>query len=282
MWSDQIDFYRFMKYPTPTQHSFYEYIDKKHIKKDTFQKESFSRKEKWELMNNYIESINKRSHLLQHIPGIRQIYLCNSITFNALHDNSDIDLCIISRHWFIRFARLFSLVFVYLIWRQRNKGKYINNAKKICLSFYIDENHCDLYHLRKRQGDIYLSYWLAHTVLLYTDKTLDNNHLINNNKKLLEYLPQHPQHQTIALPTTLIEGSSLIKKTIEYILSNRIGKFINNIIWTTRWYILQYKKSKLSRRTQQNIIISNHMLKFHQDRREIISHKRKTRPELQK
>jgi hypothetical protein len=282
MWKT-VKFYSLMNYPTPKNSDIYTYINENissnniWISKTKEEEESFSWDKKCELMDEYIDYINEWSWIWKYIPCIRQVYLCNSITFNALHNNSDIDLCIITRSKYLRFARAFSWLATTLIGIKRQKGKYNNNRKKICLSFYIDESHSDIYHLRKRQWDIYLSYWLAHTVLLYSDSTLQDNHILYQNKRLLSYLPHHPYKQSIKLEHSIIKGNSFIKKIIELIFCNKIGRIIQSILWWIRWtHILWYKKQQLSNYNKKEIIITPNMLKFHEDKRNIVQHKRKT------
>ncbi|MDR0650197.1 MAG: hypothetical protein LBG59_02025 [Candidatus Peribacteria bacterium] len=48
-------------------------------------------------MDDYIAEIEKYATLYKSLPFVEEIYLCNSITFNALHQDSDIDLFIIAR-----------------------------------------------------------------------------------------------------------------------------------------------------------------------------------------
>ncbi len=271
-----------MNYPIPINSKLYQYISEKSnttdidLKKNR-DKNSFSWSKKCELMDEYIKYINHWSWIFKYIPCIRQVYLCNSITFNALHENSDIDLCIITRSHYLRFARLFSWIIISIMGLKRGKGKFENSNKKFCLSFYIDEKNTDIYHLRKRQGDIYLSYWLAHTILLYSDNILSDNYLIQNNEKLLSYLPHHPFSQSIVLGNSIIRGNSYSKKIIEWMICNEIGRLLQNIISLIRWkLIIGYKKSRLSNHTKKEIIISSTMLKFHEDKRDIIQYKLKT------
>jgi hypothetical protein len=47
-------------------------------------------------MDEYIQEIKRLESIFQSIPFIEQIFLCNSISFNALDENSDIDLFIIT------------------------------------------------------------------------------------------------------------------------------------------------------------------------------------------
>lgn len=270
-------FYNLMNYPVPHHSTLYSYINEPSIwKPESYTRETiFSRNKKCDLMDEYTDYINRWSRIFRYIPCIRQVYLCNSITFNALHQNSDIDICIISRHKYIRYARLFSWLVVTVLWAKRRKGKFTDSHKKFCLSFYIDEDHSDIYHIRKRQGDVYLSYWLAHSVLLYSDGVLSENHLIENNKRLLSFIPNHPLVQSIYINTDIISGWSLYKKVLEVVLCNRIGLMIQSVIKFIRSSIINYKRYRLSYHTQKEIIISPYMLKFHQDKRDIIQNRRK-------
>lgn len=279
-----IKFYTIMKYPVPLHEEYYKHISEyTNIQTEIHQNQThnidttvFSWKEKNSLMSDYIESINKRSRIFKHTPFIRQVYLCNSITFNALHDNSDIDICIICKWWYVRLARVFSWIAIHLSNLSRGRWKFNDNKKKICLSFYIDEDSTNLLPIRKKIGDIYLSYWIAHCVLLYTDNKLPDNHMFINNKELLSYLPKHPLHQTIWLTTNIIRWRSRFREFVEYILTSFIGKWIQYILSKIRTIILFYKKTKLSSYTQQDIVIDTSMLKFHQDKRTIIQHKWKS------
>jgi predicted nucleotidyltransferase len=276
--SKDLRFYELMNYPVPHNSTLYTYIDTTtkqvtHWEHKEFEK-TFSWSKKCDSMDEYIDYIDTRSQIFKYIPCIRQVYLCNSITFNALHDNSDIDLCIITRRGYIRFARLFSWLAIHILWLQRDTWKFNNNAKKICLSFYIDEWYTDIYHIRNTQWDIYLSYRLAHSVLLYSDTTLDDDYLYTNNTRLLSYLPHHSLQQSIYIGNKIIKENTHIKKRIEYILCNPVGSIVHRIIWQIRGkYIIAYKKSWLSPHTKKNIIVSSAMLKFHQDKRDIIQHK---------
>lgn len=148
---------------------------------------------------------------------------------------------------------------------------------KFCLSFYSDEKNCNLYHLRNHWGDKYLSYWIWHAVLLYTDDTLSDNYLRENNKELLDFIPYHPRKQIITIWSTVYRGNSILKKIIEILLHNKIGKIIQYIIRSIRTPIILYKKWHFKNHTQKDIIVSDTMLKFHNDQRELFEFRQKSR-----
>lgn len=264
-------FYKTMGYPVPRKQEQYLYIDEtiaNYNKEENNDNETYSWEEESDIMKEFKEYISKRWWLYKSIPFIRQIYLCNSISFNALHDESDIDLYIITNSWYIRFARFWSVFFFLFAGIKRgSKGK----RKKVCLSFYSDEKFCNIYHIRKAGWDKYLSYRLAHCVLLYTDESLSDNYIREENKELLTFLPYHPQYQSINLWITLQRWNTLIKKVITKLSDNRIGKFIQYIIYIVWMPIVMYKKSKLKKHTQEDIVISPTMLKFHGDKRDVFT-----------
>ena len=92
-----------MNYPVPKNTElFFQYSDtertsaKKLLKEIEEQENSFSRDQKSEYMDEYLKEIKRLKSIFQSIPFIEQIFLCNSISFNALDKNSDIDLFIIA------------------------------------------------------------------------------------------------------------------------------------------------------------------------------------------
>jgi hypothetical protein len=98
-------FYEIMNYPVPKNTElFFQYSDTEHtnankLLKDTHeetQDNSFSRDQKSEYMDEYLKEIKRLESTFQSIPFVEQIFLCNSISFNALDNNSDIDLFIIA------------------------------------------------------------------------------------------------------------------------------------------------------------------------------------------
>ena len=66
-------------------------------------------------MNTYLEHIASYARLYRSVPFVEQIYLCNSITFNALHHESDIDILIISKPGMLWLARAWSWAMFILI-----------------------------------------------------------------------------------------------------------------------------------------------------------------------
>ena len=101
-----IRFYEIMNYPVPKnaelyfQYSDTERTNAKKMLKNTKEEvtNEFSWDKKSEYMEEYLKEIKRLESTFQSIPFVEQIYLCNSISFNSLDENSDIDLFIIFFH----------------------------------------------------------------------------------------------------------------------------------------------------------------------------------------
>ena len=266
-----------MKYPVPSQNIIFEFQEKLNTKNNTNKNVSkkyklnnnFSRETKNKFMDKFITKINKNWSLYKSLPFVEEIYLCNSITFNALKRDSDIDLFIIAKKWHIRRARLFSAILFKLKWLKRSIR---NKKQKFCLSFYITQDNKNLYPIMIDKTDIYLSYRLAHLTPLYrqnnTKHSKDHN-IYQNNKRLKSLMPNHPQEHCINIWNKLFTWKTKTKKRLEFWFWWIIWYLIELIIKTIRIPILLHKIKKLWPKWKA-IIISDKILKFHDDIRKQI------------
>ena len=198
-------FYEIMNYPVPKNNElFFQYSDieptnanklLKNIDKDKAE-DWFSRDKKSEYMNEYLKEIQRLKSTFQSIPFVQQIFLCNSISFNALDKNSDIDLFIIAEPWRIRTVKFRSMILFTLKWAKRFWRK---SRKKICLSFFITSDTQNLYPISLRSLDIYLAYRRAHLVLIYQSEKEVNNSFFESNKRVKWILPNYQEKQIISL-----------------------------------------------------------------------------------
>lgn len=196
-----------MDYPIPNQKEFF-YFEKK-INKEIQIEKLFSREKKNPFMNPFINIINKYWKLYKSLPFIQEIFLCNSISFNALKWDSDIDLFIITKQNSIRRARLFSAIFFKVLWLKRSMK---NKKQKFCLSFYITQDSKNLYPIMLEKTDIYLTYRLAHLVSLYQESN-KNESMYTKNKRFKELLPNHPQDYCINIWNNLFTWKTKLKRS---------------------------------------------------------------------
>jgi len=257
-------FYKIMNYPVPKEKKLF-LLEKKSDTKIN-QKKEFSRTEKNQYLDKFIKKINKYWKLYKSLPFVKEMFLCNSISFNALKRDSDIDLFIIVKKGSMRRARLFSAIFFKIHWLKRWLK---NKRQKFCLSFYITEDNKNLYPIMIDKTDIYLTYRLAHLVPLYQESSHHHN-IYENNKRFKTLMPNHPQDYCINTGTKSFKWKTKIKKTIEFLFWWLFWKFIELIIKNIRIPILVKKTKKLWKKWE-GIIISDKMLKFHNDIREKVN-----------
>jgi len=263
----QLIFYKIMKYPIPKESQYFLFDEKNKGEKEKIKRiGEFSKQEGWfswtkenPFMQEYRRFIDKFSRLYKSIPFVHSIYLCNSITFNALTDESDIDLFIVTKKWALWRARFFSELYFRIFFLKR--GLHSHKRKKFCLSFYVTEDNQNLYNIMLPQNDIYFIYWLAHLVPLYQE-TYEN--IYKHNKWLQSVLPNFPEKFTINIGTETIYGKSRWKKFREFRCWWLWWKVLEAIIKCLRLPLVIYKKNKMQHQWRW-IIINNRMLKFHGD-----------------
>lgn len=256
-------FYKIMNYPIPDDSMSFEYWAKKINKKENYENPDFSRKEKNQYIDQFTTKINKFWRLYKSLPFISEIFLCNSITFNSLKEDSDIDIYIITKKNKLRRARFFSELYFTIIWQKRFKK---NKKQKFCLSFYTREDNTNLYPIMlKNKSDIYLWYRLAHLVPLYQEKENDN-WIYKGNPRFSAMFPNHPQKYCINIWTKLFTWKSIFKKIIEFLFWWLFWKLIEKLIKYIRKPILRFKTKKLWDKWKW-IIVNDKMLKFYDDKR---------------
>jgi len=255
-------FYEIMQYPVPKNSKLFEYWAKKeNINFEENQK--FSRDKKNEYIEQFTTKINRFWKLYKSLPFISEIFLCNSITFNSLKKDSDIDIFIVTKKNKLRRARFFSELYFTILWQKRFKN---NKKQKFCLSFYTREDNTNLYSIMlKNKSDIYLWYRLAHLVPLYQEEKNDD-WIYKTNPRFSAMFPNHPQKYCINIWTNLFTWSSIFKKIIEFIFWWLFWKLIEKLIKYIRKPILQYKTKKLWDKWKW-IIVNDKMLKFYDDKR---------------
>ena len=105
-------FYDVMHYPLPINKEKFSYKRQYDVE---YNNVGFSWKCKCEEMDVFLNFIKKWQGLSINFPFVKDIYLANSIVFNAVNDSSDIDLFVVSKKNRIWISRLvMSLVFLFL------------------------------------------------------------------------------------------------------------------------------------------------------------------------
>ena len=106
-------------------------------------------KKLWRRVDNYLS-------VLQMVPFVRMVAVCNNLAFGKVDEDSDIDLFIVAKPGRLFFVRTFVTVLLHLLGVRRHGRKI---AGRFCLSFFVDEAECDLSKIAIKD-DLYLAYWI--------------------------------------------------------------------------------------------------------------------------
>ncbi|MFA5317942.1 MAG: hypothetical protein WC323_00490 [Patescibacteria group bacterium] len=123
--------------------------------------------------------------ILSVLPFVKMIAVCNTLAYDNVRDDSDIDLFIVTAKDKIWTARFYSLALLKLL---RLRPEKDNKKDKFCLNFFISEDNLNLQKLTI-ENDIYFAYWLKQLLPVYNDEIFkklveenkDIGQLINNN-----------------------------------------------------------------------------------------------------
>ncbi len=263
-------FYEMMGYPAPFRKELFAYAQEIDIMGQPSDL-PFSWAKPCNGMEEYVEYVSKCARIWKSLPYVDAIYLANSMTFNALREESDIDLFIVTSPGRIWTARLWSAVMLFILWLKRG-GKHIR--KRFCLSFYVTRDHANLQAIKLRPIDPYLIYWLAHLVPIYQKLAEHPVNIYDDNHWLRDYLPMFSMEQVIQLGVPLTTGMNPFKKWIERFFWGWIGDLLEALIKLIRLPLLIWKKRRLGA-IGESVIIADNMLKFHADKREKYALQRK-------
>ncbi|MGE4444089.1 MAG: hypothetical protein AB7E37_03805 [Candidatus Altimarinota bacterium] len=192
---------------------------------------------------------------IKWIPGIQFIGVGNSTSMFASNKESDIDLFIITaekRMWFVRILS----TFIFQILGVRKTGKY--HEKRFCLSFFATTKEMNFQNFAL-ENDIYLYFWI-----IYLKPILDFDNTYTN------FLKSQSWCDIQNFENIITENKNFIKYSGKSFGNNsKILDIINTIL--EKIFLPKTLKSYLKLNKPYGIIISENMLKFHDnDRRKEI------------
>lgn len=188
--------------------------------------------------------------LFEFIPFLRGVYLCNTLAMTQAREGSDIDVLVIVKKGRVFLARLL-LVFITHILRLRRHGRWISG--RLCLSFFIDDEHLDFSPLLLRPYDPYFAYWVRLLTPLYLRKDISFSAL---NPWIREYF-SHDYH------SPLVEKSygNAVSRFFEFLFSGSLGDFVEKFLG--KWQIARATKKYDDLGRPEGVFLSSYCLKFH-------------------
>jgi predicted nucleotidyltransferase len=206
---------------------------------------------------------------LRYIPGLRAVYVCNTLAFGTLGRDSDIDLCIVTasgRLWFVRAWANILLKATGL--RVGKRG----SEKRCCLSFFIAEDAESLARIAI-EDDVYLAMWLFHLIAVYDP----DNHRVgyaDQHRVWGEQILQTSWDGIDAHAWAYLYGKPWITRWVELLIPHICWRWAEWFAEYAQRFILDNEINMRAMDTSQTgVVLSDQMLKFHMtDTRDQVRH----------
>lgn len=212
-------------------------------------------------LSQKLKIARRASIILQYVPYIRLISLCNSVACGNPKEESDIDLFIVAKdkHIFtVRYATIFLLTLFGLKVEPR-KGKI---KDKVCVSLFLSNHSLNLDRINLNKNEEKLrAQWIMDTYPLFDE---GNNYLdfLDKNSWVKKF---DIHYYTKMIKKTknirLSSGIFIWRKFIEFILLFGIGwiiEYIVRIIQTKR--LFRFKHNHFG---EERMIINDQIIKLH-------------------
>lgn len=207
---------------------------------------------------------------LRYIPFIEAMFVCNLLPV-GVKASSDIDVLIIPKEGHIWLSRFLStLVLTLFRLRPTNFGiPFVSKNKsmtdKICLSFYLTDTDLDLSDICIEGVDVYQVYWNLCLIPIY-DRTNLYTKFQEKNIWTKKYIPN------FILNYDLLKRWKISDTQFSYILKKLFEWFFPSVILEKQFRSLQLKQLNQKEKFREssrckNIVISDTMLKFHENDR---------------
>ncbi|MFA5029740.1 MAG: hypothetical protein WC518_03260 [Patescibacteria group bacterium] len=222
-----------------------------------------ARLERYQLTKQKYQLAERGLRALAACPFVQTVALCNNFGFNNLRQDSDIDLFLVVSPGRLYLVRLLATAIITLLGLRPSADQ---QADRFCLSFYTAENNLDLSSVKITGHDLYLGYWLTNLVPVFGQSAADD--LFVANSWLKEFLP----HTFGFAPSGVrqISGGSFSrgwKIFWQWPLAGRLGNWAESLAKKLQLKKLSPAKLSLARLGDGRVVISDAMLKFHENDR---------------
>lgn len=216
------------------------------------------RREREKIADQYWKKARSFLPVLQIVPFVKMVAVCNTLAFNNPTKESDIDLFIVAKKGRLFLARTFATILFGLMGVRRH-GKKI--AGRFCLSFYVTEDALNLESIKQGQEDIYLPYWLLTLKPVYGHAVYDD--LIRQNEWIKKYFPRTFEMESAWKGNVVLRG---VGRFQEKLYGKKLGDKLES--WIAERQMKRHQRKLGALGAQASVVVSDTMLKFHNiDRR---------------
>jgi hypothetical protein len=225
-----------------------------------------TRLERYNLADKKFKIAKRAIWVLKFFPFIKMAAVCNNLSYQNARTESDIDFFIITAKNRLYFTRFFITVFLSLMGIRRHDQKITN---RICLSFYTTEENMDFSKLPIAAEDVYLTFWLATLWPIYVRDNFYQKFL-DKNIWLKKYLPNFkPIKISYRYRVDDKDFNKFIYQVREFIFGGFFGDILEKFFKKIQQKKMSQRKKDLAVVGDSKVIISDTMLKFHENDRRL-------------
>lgn len=203
---------------------------------------------------------------ISRVPFVKAVFVCNTLGYGVVEENSDIDVFIVVKKGRLFIARALATLYLSFV-RMRRTKKRIKN--KICLSFYIADDNLNLAKTAI-ENDIYLIYWLDTLIPVYDPQNFYQS-ITNSNQWVNKYLINGLNNYSSNNLWKVEDGKKIkiIKNFLEKVWVGTYGDIIEKQAKEMQLAKMKMNLNSLQNEDDTRVVVSDEMLKFHEnDRRE--------------
>ena len=222
------------------------YLDETHLSE-------YARRQ--ELAKKFWQRVKQSRWVFANVPFIKMVAIGNTLAYDNVHENSDIDLFIVTTSGRVWTARAGLLLWLGLL------GLRVRSVKKYLLispEFFVDETALDL-SLCAIANDYYLAYWLADLAPVWRTDYFDT--VWNANRWLKDKLPVAYRSPNLRTEFNGPARASWFGWALEKILAGRFGDRIEAWARAKQQRIIDRNKVKLG--INPSVIADDHVIKIH-------------------
>jgi len=222
------------------------------------------RREREKVAEKFWKKARKFVPLIQFVPFVRMVAVCNTLAMNNPTAESDIDLFIVAKSGRLFLARTLVTFLMGVLGVRRHGSKV---AGRFCLSFYVTDDSLNLEGVKKDADDIYLPFWLHTLKPVYGVETWEK--LLIENQWIRKYFPRTVEKVEFWPERRILKWSAAVK---EKIWNGKMGNRVE--AWLADKQYKRYQRNLKKFGSEASVIVSEKMLKFHNlDRRREFSEK---------
>lgn len=224
-----------------------------------------NRRKKMLISEIKMKAARRAAKKLRAIPFLRAVFVCNSVGAGQATDDSDIDFFIVTapgRTWIVRFFTNLIL----RLWGLRTYGNKIKN--RICLSFFVDTDHLNLFYLRIAEDDVHFIYWLHQMVPIYDPDSLYDKFLYANSWTE-NFLPNIKKFSQGGYIRELADSrmGKIWKKSWEKMWQGAYGNLLESQAKQLQMTKMKFSVKEKAKQKDNGVVLGDGVIKLHENDR---------------